>query len=78
MSKKTEDRQLRGGAQPNAVPAWLGSGSKASRAGTDLVPMAFFHASGSPVRPRFGSKPTPIDVLRGGSAIMVVIRAPAS
>jgi hypothetical protein len=38
--------------------------------------MAFFHACGSPERPRFASNPTPIVFLRGGSAIIVVIRVP--
>jgi hypothetical protein len=38
--------------------------------------MAFFQASGLDVRLRFASKPMPIVVLRGGSAIMVVIRVP--
>src|SRR6266852_8474483 len=69
---------------PSCIPALtpmrsqrgLDSGSSASRAGIGLLPMAFFHACGSPERPRFPSKPTPIVVLRGGSAIMVVIRVP--
>src|SRR6266850_1242277 len=54
----------------------LPSGNNASRAAIGFVPMLFFHAWESPERPRFASKPTPIVVLRGGSAIMVVIRVP--
>src|SRR6266850_2884428 len=54
----------------------LESGSKARRAATGLVPIAFFHACGSPERPRFASKPTPIVVLPGALTIMVVIRVP--
>jgi hypothetical protein len=44
------------------------------------VPMACFHANGSPGRLRFASKPTPIVVvlvaLRGRSEIKLIIRVP--
>ena len=53
-----QDRYLNDGAQPNPVPAWLGSGSRARRAGTAFVPICSFQASGLE-RPRRASKPTP-------------------
>src|SRR5713101_8138253 len=56
----------------------FGSGSRARRAAIGFVPIACFHAWGLDMRPRLASKPTPIVVLRGGSAIMVVIRNAAS
>src|ERR1700741_1612621 len=54
------------------------SGSNAKRAGICLLPICRFHAS-VPVtveRPRPALKPTPSNVLRGGSTIIVVIRLP--
>jgi hypothetical protein len=41
-----------------------------------LVPICRFQASALVERFRWASKPTPRDVLRGGSAIIVVIRLP--
>src|SRR6516225_5593679 len=54
----------------------FGSGSSPKRAGTGLVPMCAFQASRFVARPRLASNPTPSEVLRGGSAIIVVIRLP--
>ncbi len=76
ISKKPKIASCTPALSPMRSQRGLGSGSRARRAGMDLVPMAFFQAWGFPERPRFPSKPTPIVVLRGGSAIMVVIRLP--
>src|SRR6266852_1914865 len=76
MSKKPKIASCPAALKPMRSHRGLESGSKARRAATRLVPMAFFHAWGSPERPRLASKPTPIVVLRGGSASMVVIRVP--
>jgi hypothetical protein len=54
------------------------SGNKARRAGMGLVPICAFQASVLGVRPRLALKPTPSAVLRGGSAIIVVIPLAAS
>src|SRR5215471_14140261 len=50
------------------------SGRRARRAGTCLLPMCCFQASGLPGRLRLEPNPTPSDRLVGGSAIIVVIR----
>src|SRR6266436_4539599 len=76
MSKKPKIASCTPALSPMRSQRGLDSGSKARRAGMGLVPMAFFHACGSLERPRLASKPTPIVDLRGGSAIMVVIRVP--
>src|SRR5882762_8336015 len=76
MSKKPKIDSCTPALRPMRSQRDLGSGSKARRAATCLVPMAFFQAWGSPERPRLASKPTPIVVFRGGSAIIVVIRVP--
>src|SRR6516162_4165437 len=52
------------------------SGRTARRAGTFLLPMCCFQASGLPGRLRLEPNPTPSDLLVGGSAIIVVIRLP--
>src|SRR5438132_56864 len=76
ISKKPKIASCTPALSPMRSQRDLGSGSRARRAGIDLVPMAFFQAWGFAERLRFASKPTPIVVLRGGSAIMVVIRVP--
>src|ERR1700741_2012002 len=52
------------------------SGKRARRAGTCLLPMFCFQASGFPVRLRLELNPTPNDLLFGGSAIIMAIRLP--
>src|SRR5882762_324772 len=72
ISKKPKIASCTPALNPMRSQRRLGSGNRARRAGMDLVPMAFFQAWGFAERLRFASKPTPIVVLRGGSAIMVV------
>src|SRR5579883_510630 len=61
---------------PTRCQLGFASGNRAKRAGTGLVPMCCFQASGLPARLRLELKPTPSDLLVGGSAIIVVIRLP--
>src|SRR5215472_17089757 len=61
---------------PTRCQFGFASGRRARRAGTGLVPMFCFQASGLPARLRPELNPTPSDRLVGGSAIMVVIRLP--
>src|ERR1700690_2786482 len=63
--------------RPTQFQPGLASGSRARRAGTALVPMCSFQAS-ELGRPRMASKPTPMELLGGRSAIIVLIRFTAS
>src|SRR5579863_5633074 len=60
--------------RPRRFQFGFASGSRARRAGMGLFPICCFQASGLAERDRFALKPTPSDVLGGGSAIIVVIR----
>src|SRR5208283_5651991 len=62
---------------PTQFQRGFASGSSARRAGMARVPICCFQASGLE-RPRKASKPTPMELLGGLSAIIVLIRFTAS
>ena len=76
QQQKCQNRNLRNALKPSRFQFGFASGKRARRAGIGLLPMCCFQASGARGSPWYTLNPTPIEVLRGGSAIIVVIRLP--